>query len=270
MIHYCKEIDSIENFEFEYSICTLVSNKTEYSEMLDSFAKAGFDTKSCEYIYIDNTTNNKYDAYQGLNKFINKAKGKYIILCHQDILLNFDNREVLEKRIQEISNLDKNWAVIGNAGAVGIKHVVFRITEPEAGLQKAGNPPKKVISIDENFMLLKNEANLGLSSDLYGFHFYGTDLCIQADSKGYSSYVVNFNLLHKSKGNADFRFFKLKDEFINKYLKAWRGRYMQTTITKFYLSGSRLENWFYSTKIMLFLSRKYFKNLHREASRITD
>lgn len=264
------DIDNIPESHLRYSICTLMSNPQEYAEMVESFQHAGFKNDFCEYIYIDNSKANKYDAYKGLNKCLTISKGKYIILCHQDILLSYDRIDVLEQRIAEIDKLDNNWAVLGNAGAVGIKHIVLRITEPDGILHKAGNPPQRVSSLDENFMVIQREANLGFSSDLNGFHLYGTDICLQAIARGYSAYVINFNLLHKSKGNADEKFFRIKEAFIAKYLTAWRGRYIQTTITKFYISGSVVSNYLFSSKLMMFLSRKYYKRKFKKATKIID
>jgi hypothetical protein len=253
------EIDSIPEAGIKYSICTLVSRLSEYQEMMDSFIKAGFDPSFCEFLYIDNSLKNKYGAYSALNKFLLLAKGKYVIFCHQDILLNYDTIDVLEKSIQELDELDPKWAILSNAGAVGIKNIVYRITESDLVLKKYGHTPARVVSVDENFILLKRSSNLSLSSNIEGFHLYGTDLCMIAHILGYHAYVVNFNLLHKSKGNINEAFVSMRSSFINKYRKALKGRYIQTTCTKFYISGSALRNVFFNTALMMFLSRQYYK-----------
>ena len=41
--------------KFRYSICTLVTRPEEYAEMVESFVGAGFDSASCEYLYINNS-----------------------------------------------------------------------------------------------------------------------------------------------------------------------------------------------------------------------
>ena len=109
------EIDRIKRNKL-FSICTLVTDKIEYKKMLNSFINAGFTKKNCEYLYIDNTLNNKYDAYQGLNTFLNLSVGRYIILCHQDILIKYNNKNDLLSRIKELEIIDPNWGVLGNAG----------------------------------------------------------------------------------------------------------------------------------------------------------
>ncbi len=59
--------------------------------------------------------------------------------------------------------------------------------------------PIRVGSLDENFIVVKRQANLALSHDMSGFHLYGTDLCIIADILGRTSYVVDFHLCHKAR-----------------------------------------------------------------------
>jgi len=254
-----RAISGKQLFPYKYSICTLVTNPDEYQDMLQSFVNAGFNTSFCEFLHIDNSQHNSFEAFSGLNKFLQEAQGKYIILCHQDILLNYDNLEVLEQRIAEIEAKDPKWAIIGNAGAVGIKNKVYRITEGDGVFRKCGHPPAKVVSVDENFILVKKEANLALSGDLSGFHLYGTDLCIIASILGYSAYVVNFHLLHKSKGNADKSFFTIKENLINKYSKAFEARFIETTMTKFFFSNSSFLNKLMNSGFMMFWIRQYFK-----------
>lgn len=257
------EIGTKEESSYRYSICTLVSKPDEYREMLNSFQTAGFEKSFTEYLYIDNTRSNKYDGFSGLNKFLLEAQGKYIILCHQDILLCYDNLEVLEQRIKEIEELDPDWAIISNAGAVDIKNIVLKVTEPDGKIYTSGNFPSRVKSVDESFILVRREANLALSRDLSGFHLYGTDICIIAKILGFNSYVVNFNILHKSKGNVDQNFHDIKNDLIRKYISAFSGRYIQTTNTKFFISDSRYKNLFFNSRFMMFWARQYYKNKKR-------
>ena len=261
---FVKEIDIYKNPEYKYSICTLVSRPLEYKEMVDSFIGAGFDEKTCEYLYIDNSKDNKFDAFAGINKFLIESKGQYIIICHQDVLIKYDNREVLENRIKEIDLLDPRWAILSNGGGADIQNIVIRITESDQIFKETGHTPSKVKSVDENFILVKRKANLALSSDLNGFHLYGTDLCLIAEVLGHSAYVINFNLLHKSSGKRDEHFYRLQKELLVRYTRVFRGRFIQTTISKFYLSGSSFSNAIVNSGFGRFLTRKYFKYKYRK------
>ncbi|QEM12816.1 acyl esterase [Mucilaginibacter rubeus] len=239
-------------YKFRYTICTLVTRHEEYAEMLGSFIEAGFDTDICEYLMINNSEGNTADAYDGINLFLQDAQGEYIIVCHQDILLiNKESKQLLDQRIAEMTKLDPKWAVLGNAGAVDrlYKRNVFKIAYPNGKIDIKGDLPQKVCSVDENFIVIKKSANLSLSSDIGGFHFYGLDICMGAEFRGYTCYVIDFLLLHKSLGNVDETFKRSFKVVKNKYTHFLRGRYVNTTIASFYLSGSPIKNAIFNTRL---------------------
>lgn len=221
-----------------YSICTIVSRPHEYAEMIESFRHHGFREPDCEFLYLDNSESNTFDAYAGYNLFLNVARGAYVILCHQDILLIEDGRAKLDAIIQELTKQDLYWAACGNAGAEHPGRLALRISDPHGGDQRIGNFPAKVQSLDENFIVVRKLANLSLSRDLEGFHFYGTDICLIADTLGWTCYVVDFHLRHKSPGSKDRSFFDIRDAMIKKYQRALRSRWIATTNTTFFLSGN--------------------------------
>jgi hypothetical protein len=214
----------------------MVTDLTEYDEMKNSFSKAGFGESDCQFLYADNSHANQFDAYTAINRFIGEAKGRYIIICHQDILVEHDNRDVLENRIREISEIDPEWGLLGNAGASNLYAVSMVITE-NGSLIRKGVLPSRVSSLDENFLLIKAEANLGVSHDLGGFHLYGTDICLIAECMGRSSYVIDFNITHKSPGRMNQSFYDISAKLQNKYNRFLRGRYIKTTITRFYIGA---------------------------------
>ena len=224
-----------------YSICTLLTDKALYQQMLESFAKAGFTPDITEYLYLDNSITNAADAYSGINEFLTMAKGRYIIICHQDIVLVYDNLAQLENCIAELNKLDPKWALLGNAGGQSLGCLSLRVTDPH-GNNNTGGFPMKVQSLDENFILVRKDANLGASSDLDGFHFYGFDLCFMAAMRGYSAYVVDFHLHHLSPGKISQDFMNSRSRIIGKYQQLFSGRFFQTTCTSFYLSGNAILN----------------------------
>ncbi|MGV3640113.1 MAG: hypothetical protein ACO1NZ_06300 [Adhaeribacter sp.] len=224
-----------------YSICSLVGNLAEYALLLDSCRKAGFDAGNSEFLYVDNSQGNKYDAYAGLNKLVAKASGTYILLVHQDVEFIFDAEPVLRQRLAEMDRLDPRWAVLGNAGGADVKREYHRLSYPHGSVNR-GPFPQKVSSLDENFLLLKKSAGLGFSPDLQGFHLYGTDLCLQAEQKGFSCYVIDFHLLHKSTGNINESFYQAREAFMRRYAPHLRPRYIRTTCTTMFISSSPLLN----------------------------
>ena len=245
---------TIENHQFEFSICTMVTRQKEYGEMLSSFKEKGFDDTNSEFIYVDNSKENSLDAYTSTNLFLRQARGKYIIICHQDILLHSDGISELRSIVEDLIHIDPKWAICGNAGAVAPNHIVYHITYPDGTFMKKGNFPIKVQSLDENFLVVRNSANLRVSSDMVGFHLYATDLVLQAELNGFTSYVIPFNLIHKSRGNKNAEFFKLKKQLSRKYNHYFRSRWIQTNSTVFHLSGN-LTGRLLGNKFFLFFVR---------------
>ena len=265
------EIDDIETrTRPEFSVCTLVTEKEQYREMLTSFGKAGFGSDRCEYIYIDNSNSNKLDAYSGINRFFRVAQGQYVIVCHQDVRLEFDNIDDLERIIAEMSEFDASWAVLGNAGGSAPGEKAIRITDPFYGKDaKIGEFPVKVSSVDENFILVRKDAGIGISRDMSGFHMYGTDLCQIACILGYSAYVVDFHLRHicgeviktwgKKPVDPSTSLDTIRRKLIKKYKRAFAPRWIQTTCTIVHISGSDLRN-FWANRKLIYSVRK---RLHR-------
>ncbi len=224
----------------EFSVCTLVTDPDEYQVMKDSFVAAGFD--DAQFIYADNSNGNKYDGYQAVNLFLDRAEAKYIIICHQDIELRFDDITVLRERIDALESKDEAWAIAGNAGYSNLAQPAMCISDPYGSHRQKGVLPQKVRSLDENFIIIKKSANLCVSHDLQGFHFYATDLCQVAHIVGRSSYVIDFHLYHKSAGTIDKRFETAKDAFVEKYTHALKPTFLRTTCDKLFISGSSVLN----------------------------
>lgn len=232
-----------------FSICTLVTDLEEYAGMVASFRERGFAGPDCEFLYLDNSQSNAFDAFAGYNLFLTEAQGDYVILCHQDILLLEQGRAALEARMAELDGLDPAWALCGNAGGAQSGGLAVRITDPHGADQSVGTFPARAAALDENFIVARRDANLALSHDLHGFHLYGTDLCIVADMLGRSAYVIDFHLHHKSAGKTDGSFYAARLAALAKYRRAFRTRWIRTTCTTFLVSGLPLLGRALSTRL---------------------
>jgi hypothetical protein len=231
-------VSSADEYPFRYSICTFVTKPAQYQSVLQSFVESGFSYEDCEYLYIDNSQSNVFDAYRGINKFLDIAKGRYVILCHQDVVLLSDGRSKLDELLGQLDRTDPNWALCGNAGGISPGNVAIRISDPHAENQRTHTFPVRVHSLDENFIVARKDANLAVSGDLKGFHFYGAELCIIADILGYNSYVIDFHLRHLSRGVRDATFDKVRLAMVEKYGRALRPRLIQTNTTILVLGQS--------------------------------
>jgi hypothetical protein len=247
-----KEVVSIKKeieYEFLFSICTMVTDMNEYQLMKDSFIGCGFNNH-VEFLIVDNSGHNNFNAYEAINAFLQQSKGKYIMMVHQDVRC-VDSFEHLMRCLSVMDDKDANWAVCGNAGGSGYKKLHYYLNN-NGDIRKTIKKPERVFSLDENLMIVKSSANLSVSADINDFHLYGTDICIIADFLGYSSYVIPFMVTHLSSGNLT-QLEKNKPAFIEKYGRKLRSRFIQTTCTKFYLSNSKSKNRFYNCSIVFFI-----------------
>ncbi len=216
--------------ELHYSFCSLVTNPKQYADMVQSFRERGFDKPDCEFLYLDNTEANKGDGYSGLNRLIHRAKGKYAILLHQDILA-VDGRDQLDRVLEDLDRHDPNWALAGNAGSTGRNKARRRMTSSMGYNEKVGDLPARVETLDENLMILRREALLGCSNDLSGFHLYGTDLVQQAAFRGWTAYVIDFHIEHLGLTEIDKPFVNAVDAFRRKYRSALKPKLLSTPVT---------------------------------------
>jgi hypothetical protein len=206
-------------------------------------------------LYINNIGKNIYEAYAGLNLMISQATTPYIILCHQDLTLLENGYDELLKKLVELDKLDPNWAVAGNAGGVAKKKYAMHITNSENKIIKLGTLPARVESLDEIFIILKRSANIGFSNDLAGFHFYGADIVIQAQLRGYTSYGIDFHLHHHGEGKMDKTFYQCQEALETKYHKLFQTRYVQATCRRILLTSSRLRHYIQVLKTRRKLNR---------------
>jgi hypothetical protein len=224
-----------------YSICTLVNDFDQYNRMKASFIERGF--RDSEFLIIDNSVSNQMDAYDGLNCLLNESSGAVVILCHQDVVLVDDGRPQLDRIIADISDQDPKWAVLGNAGCHGYRNQYFYITD-RYGKYRARNLPAAVNSLDENFIVVKASTRLGFSTDIGGFHMYGTDICMQAEMRGFTSYVIPFHLYHDGEGRMGEPFHRCKLSFQSKWRNALRHRLIETSATRVMITGANCPQWY--------------------------
>lgn len=243
------------DFQRPFSVCTLVTDPAAYGRMRRSFQRAGFTEKDTEFLFLNNSAGNVADGYAGLNHFLRAAGGRYVIICHQDVALDFDDRAVLERRLADMDARDPDWAVLGNAGYGNFAENLCRLTDPWGHNRKLGGLPCQARSLDENFLVVKNEANLALSHDLRGFHLYATDLCTIARILGWNSYVVDFHLRHMSGGYGGAQLMAAKRSFIAKYARHVKPFALRTQCTQLIVTGSALVNCILNRG--LFYSLKY-------------
>lgn len=222
-------------------ICTVSNNPKQYKEMKASFLDAGFDEGRCRYEVFDNSQANVHDPYQIISAVMEAATEPYVIFCHQDVLANKgDGFDKLVDELQKLTDIDKHWAVAGNAGCMENLRPAFQLDDPN-GSHRCDILPQRIISLDENFLIVRTKSGVRCSDGLSGFHLYGTDLCLQSIRRGMSCYVIDFLVTHLSNGNTGFDFQQSLTRFIHNWNPIFNLCLLQTPCySSFYLSRSRI------------------------------
>jgi hypothetical protein len=247
-----------------FHICTISNNLKQYEEMKASFIASGFNLESCRYSLFNNSEGNQFDPYQTFNKIKSSTVDPYIIFCHQDVLLDRgDDFENLLKLLEELDRHDPSWAIAGNAGMSSDRGMIAKITDPNNTTKWLGTLPQPVHSLDENFLVIKNTANIFSSEELSGFHFYATDLCLSALLNKQNCYVIDFHLTHLSGGNIKADFWDVQAKFYHRWCREFIFTYVQTItgvkmcMSKYRLlrklgSSSRVELWLLNSPLRSF------------------
>ena len=244
-----QDVTSIPVSPIKYSFGTLVTNPRMYEDMISSFRAVGFGEDDCEFLYVNNTSGNVGDGYRGLNRVISAARGKFVVLCHQDVLA-IDNRRKLDACLAELDGIDPSWAVVGNAGFDEKGARYMRITDWCRTDVRFGTLPGRVVCLDENLLILKRDGLAGFSSDLSGFHLYGTDLVVQAGLRGGSAYVVDYHLNHLGAGKDSPEYWQCFVAFHEKYTRAIRPQVIQLPLRlEIGVGRHTVDTWIWTNKL---------------------
>jgi hypothetical protein len=227
-----------------FSVCTLVTDPDQYAQMKASFIEHGFTAAQAEFLEIDNSRGNQFDAYRGLGKLLDEARGRYVVLCHQDLLLLDDGAEQLRKQLELLDEGDPKWAIAGNSGITPDNRHVLHISDPHGDDQRQGPLPARAQSLDENFLIVRRASRIRPSAELSGFHLYATDLCLQAARAGLSAWVIDFHLCHLSGGNMSTGFFREEEKFEQHWSEVLpRALVVRTTCTELILGTDLKARW---------------------------
>ncbi|HEX6687805.1 MAG TPA: hypothetical protein VF085_03980 [Solirubrobacterales bacterium] len=183
-----------------FRIATFVNDEEHYSAMRASFEASGFTAPLARY------TIETGEPYAGITR-LGQAVEPYVLLVHQDVRCDRgDTASALQARLDELTESDSKWIVAGNAGrclgSPTAEHLapVRNISDPH-GTTWSPELPKKVVSLDENLLILRTAGKPRCSPELSGWHLYGPDVALNAALAGGSAYVVDFRVTHLSAGN---------------------------------------------------------------------
>jgi len=141
-------------------------------------------------------------AAKAYNDAIGKSVNDLIVFCHQDILLPSSWMGQLEQALLCLEKKDPLWGVLGcygrtadGRGRKGWGHVY----SPGRGI--VGEPlehPVPVQTLDELALILRKSSGLRFDENLPHFHFYGTDICLTAATRGMKCYSIPAWCIHNT------------------------------------------------------------------------
>ncbi|HSW67308.1 MAG TPA: glycosyltransferase [Bacteroidales bacterium] len=162
-------------------------------------------------------------ASQAYNAAIRRAETEFLIFVHQDIVLPQNWINDVNKAISILEDKKDNWGIIGCFGVdnIGIEHGYLFCTGNGRFILEPFDYPQKVKTLDEIVLILKKSSKLTFDEFLPHFHFYGTDICLQAAEKGMSCYAISAFCLHNSNQTTLFpsEFFAASDYIRKKWSK---------------------------------------------------
>jgi len=177
------------------NLCVGVACNDEF--VLKSCLLASPDIGSGVEVFVEYDAASAAKAY---NAILEKASCDVVILVHQDVFLPPGWLARFKESLAWLDENDPRWGVLGVWGADHDGQ--FKGWVYSAGLkQLLGGPfklPRTVRVLDEVLLAIGKHSGLRFDESLEGFHLYGTDLCLEAESKGLRNYVIPAFLVHNS------------------------------------------------------------------------
>ena len=177
-------------------ICVYNDKKNFENQLLKSLKKQ---TVPYELIALDNSQNKLFSsAAAALNYAAKKAKNKYLLFIHQDIILPDKN---WLKKAEEILN---SLPDVGIAGAAGVDFQNKGVGHIDDGGGSWGRPFKKpqiAQTLDECLLIIPKKVFARLKFDQKNFdswHCYGVDYCLGVQLLNLKVYTIPLFVYHNT------------------------------------------------------------------------
>lgn len=149
--------------------------------------------KNCELVLQQGFTN--------IGKAYNAAvtKGNIVIYAHQDVFFPDSFEENLLAAIKKLK--DEKWGVLGVAGVVydkekGLKRNIGHVMDRGREWGSERGLPKECETLDE--LLLITKGNMKFDEEIPACHFYGADICLEAEKRGLKVFAIDAFCWHNS------------------------------------------------------------------------
>jgi hypothetical protein len=148
-------------------------------------------------------------AAEAYNDALDKSRNDVVIFAHQDVYFPDSFVSDLESSLNYLEAHDRNWGVLGCFGVSADRMRYGRVYS--AGLGVIGTAiqnPTPIRTLDEIVLIVRKSSGLRFDTSLPGFHFYGSDICLRASTRGMKNYAIPVFCVHNTQLNptlpADF------------------------------------------------------------------
>jgi hypothetical protein len=199
-----------------------------YKNLLNCF-RSQKGSHSAEIIGIPNYNNLYENIFDALNDACDVAEGKYIIYCHEDILVKNDWLHKIKNIINNLESRSIKWGVLGPAGinknmTSTNYHLLDKDLE-ELSIEQNNRIEtfEEACALDEMCLIIKKSTGLRFSNKVFkGFHFYAADICAISNSLGFKNFSINAPVYHASDGFKNISTEETFIEYVNMALTAER------------------------------------------------
>jgi hypothetical protein len=174
---------------------------------------------------------NRESASAAYAEAMKSAAADILVFAHCDIFFPAGWFERLESEIAQLDGTDPNWAVAGVIGVTASGQFVGRawdnslaplFRETGGFFGAALGAPARVDSCDEMVLIVRNRSGVSFDPALPGFHLYGTDIALEAERQGRTTYALDLPLIHNAKAQL-----QLGADYVAAYkymVRKWRAR----------------------------------------------
>lgn len=261
-------VQRVRDRPVEFSVICVYHDETILRENLLKGLRE--QTKEFELILLDNRKGTFKSGSEALNYGGNKAKGKYLIFLHSDVVLR--GKHWLDSATAFLQKVPK----LGCAGSVGAREgvqyphsgIVGFIKDGRSGLR--GEPlgkPELVQTLDECLLIVPRRLFSKLKFDEETFkswHCYGADYCLNAKRiHGLDTYVLPLLIEHNTSGFATGLGNLAKDR--EKLFHKHKDRFKQIALTTGFIDASKsssgLMHYLFESLVLAFIFLKQPKLL---------
>lgn len=141
-------------------------------------------------------------AARAYNVAIEQATAEVVVLAHQDVFLPDGWPADLARAVEQLQSFDPNWAVLGVYGIrKNGEHIGYVYdTGVMRLLGQPFQPAQLVSSLDELLLVVRKSSGVRFDETVAGYHFYGTDICLEAQRHGRTAYAISAFCIHNTNG----------------------------------------------------------------------